>query len=95
MSDTAALHAASIAAMRASGARFTFTCDPTPGGLATTLNKLPAIRCRDDVAGKRTLPVKPEVGSNLQFWGWTLYVANRGKLVAICAAEDAGDAVVA
>jgi hydrogenase expression/formation protein HypE len=64
--------------------------DPTRGGLATTLNEL----ARQSGVGMRldeaAIPVAPEVSAACELLGLDpLYVANEGKLVAICAAPDA------
>ena len=64
--------------------------DPTRGGLATTLNELAVqsgvgVRIRESV-----IPIRPEVKAACEFLGLDpLYVANEGKLVAICDAADA------
>jgi hydrogenase expression/formation protein HypE len=88
-SDTAALHTL-VAAMLAAVPGIRCLRDPTRGGLATTLNEL----ARQSQAGMRiaetAIPVKPEVAAACEFLGLDpLYVANEGKLVAICAAGDA------
>ncbi|MDR2207962.1 MAG: hydrogenase expression/formation protein HypE [Azoarcus sp.] len=64
--------------------------DPTRGGLANTLNEL----CRQSGVGmsisEAALPVRPAVRAACEFFGLDpLYLANEGKLVAVCAAEDA------
>ncbi|MDR2001194.1 MAG: hydrogenase expression/formation protein HypE [Zoogloeaceae bacterium] len=68
--------------------------DPTRGGLANTLNEL----CQQSSAGMRideaALPVRPAVRAACEFFGLDpLYLANEGKLVAVCAAEDAAGLV--
>lgn len=89
VSDTAALHGL-IAAMRASGAAIHVLRDPTRGGLATTLNEIAKQSGVGMMLQEKNLPVKPEVEAACEFLGLDpLYVANEGKLVAICAAEDA------
>ena len=89
VSDTAALHGL-IAAMRASGAAIHVLRDPTRGGLATTLNEIAKQSGVGMMLQEKNLPVKPEVEAACEFLGLDpLYVANDGKLVAICAAEDA------
>ena len=89
VSDTAALHGL-IAAMRASGAELHVLRDPTRGGLATTLNE---IACQSGVGmmlQEKALPVTPAVAAACELLGLDpLYVANEGKLVAICAERDA------
>ncbi len=89
VSDTAALHGL-IAVMRASGAEIHVLRDPTRGGLATTLNEIARQSGVGMMLQEKNLPVKPEVEAACEFLGLDpLYVANEGKLVAICAAADA------
>jgi hydrogenase expression/formation protein HypE len=88
-SDTAALHGL-VAAMVEAVPRIRCLRDPTRGGLASTLNEL----AKQSRAGmrirERDIPVRPAVAAACEFLGLDpLYVANEGKLVAICAAEDA------
>jgi hydrogenase expression/formation protein HypE len=70
--------------------------DPTRGGLSATLNEIAwqsgvGIRLRED-----DIPVKPEVAAACELLGLDpLNVANEGKLIAVCAAEDAGAVLVA
>ena len=64
--------------------------DPTRGGLATTLNEL----ARQSAVGMKlqesAIPVKPAVSAACELLGLDpLYVANEGKLVCICARQDA------
>jgi hydrogenase expression/formation protein HypE len=89
-SDTAALHTL-VAKMIEAVPAIHCLRDPTRGGLATTLNEI----ARQSKVGMRleeaAIPVKPEVAAACELLGLDpLYVANEGKLVAICAAEDAG-----
>ncbi len=88
-SDTAALHGL-VTAMLAAAPALRCLRDPTRGGLATTLNELARqSRCGILLAEAR-IPVRPEVAAACEFLGLDpLYVANEGKLVAICAPEDA------
>jgi hydrogenase expression/formation protein HypE len=88
-SDTAALHGL-VAAMIAAVPGIRCLRDPTRGGLATTLNELARqSRCGMVLAEKR-IPVQGQVNAACEFLGLDpLYVANEGKLVAICAAGDA------
>ena len=89
VSDTAALHGL-IAAMRASGAEIHVLRDPTRGGLATTLNEIAKQSRVGMMLQEKALPVKPAVEAACEFLGLDpLYVANEGKLVAICAEPDA------
>lgn len=88
-SDTAALHGL-VAEMVAAVPAIHCLRDPTRGGLATTLNEL-AQQSRVGMRLSETaIPVKPEVHAACELLGLdALYVANEGKLVAICAPEDA------
>ena len=89
VSDTAALHGL-IAAMRASGAELHVLRDPTRGGLATTLNEIARQSGVGMLLQESALPLKPAVSAACEFLGLDpLYVANEGKLVAICAENDA------
>lgn len=89
VSDTAALHGL-IAAMRASGADIHVLRDPTRGGLATTLNEIAKQSGVGMMLREKDLPVQPAVEAACEFLGLDpLYVANEGKLVAICAEADA------
>jgi hydrogenase expression/formation protein HypE len=89
VSDTAALHGL-IAAMRASGAELHVLRDPTRGGLATTLNEIAKQSGVGMMLYEKDLPVTPAVNAACEFLGLDpLYVANEGKLIAICAADDA------
>jgi len=89
VSDTAALHGL-IEAMRASGADIHVLRDPTRGGLATTLNEIAKQSGVGMMLQEKALPVSPAVNAACEFLGLDpLYVANEGKLVAICAETDA------
>jgi hydrogenase expression/formation protein HypE len=89
VSDTAALHGL-IAAMRASGADIHVLRDPTRGGLATTLNEIAKQSGVGMMLQEKNLPVTPAVEAACEFLGLDpLYVANEGKLIAICAEADA------
>ena len=88
-SDSAALHDL-VATMIAAVPDIHCLRDPTRGGLATALNELAqqsGVGMRLDEAA---IPLLPEVASACELLGLDpLYVANEGKLVAICAAPDA------
>ena len=77
------------------GAALRFMRDPTRGGLATALNELR--RPRPELAivlDETALPVRPAVAAACEILGIDpLYVANEGKLVAVVAAEAAGEAL--
>jgi len=88
-SDTAALHHL-IAAMLESGADIRCLRDPTRGGLATTLNEIAKQSGVGLTINEEAIPVKPVVAAACEFLGLDpLYVANEGKLIAICSAADA------
>jgi hydrogenase expression/formation protein HypE len=89
VSDSAALHGL-VAAMIAASSDIHCLRDPTRGGLATTLNEL----ARQSGVGMRILeqdiPVRTQVSAACEFLGLDpLYVANEGKLVAICPSDSA------
>ena len=88
-SDTAALHGL-VAAMLAAVPGIRCLRDPTRGGLATTLNELARQSACGMVIDEKRIPVAPQVAAACEFLGLDpLYVANEGKLVAICAPGDA------
>jgi hydrogenase expression/formation protein HypE len=94
-SDTAALHGL-VAAMIAAVPGIHCLRDPTRGGLATTLNELAAQSGCGMVIAEKRIPVQQQVSAACEFLGLDpLYVANEGKLVAICATEDAERLVAA
>ncbi|HYN76406.1 MAG TPA: hydrogenase expression/formation protein HypE, partial [Lamprocystis sp. (in: g-proteobacteria)] len=90
-SDSAALHGL-VAAMVAAVPNIHCLRDPTRGGLATTLNELAhqsgvGMRIRESA-----IPVRPAVSAACELLGLDpLYVANEGKLIAICPAVQAAD----
>jgi hydrogenase expression/formation protein HypE len=89
VSDTAALHGL-IAAMLDSGAAIKTLRDPTRGGLATTLNEIAKQSGVGMMLHEAVIPVNAPVEAACEFLGLDpLYVANEGKLIAICAAQDA------
>jgi hydrogenase expression/formation protein HypE len=89
-SDTAALHDL-VGRMVAAVPGIHCLRDPTRGGLATTLNELARQSGCGMVIAERAIPVRPQVGAACEFLGLDpLYVANEGKLVAICERSDAG-----
>ena len=88
-SDTAALNGL-VADMLASGADIHVMRDPTRGGLATTLNEIAKQSGVGMTLDEASIPLCPVVGAACEFLGFDpLYIANEGKLVAICAADDA------
>ena len=93
-SDTAALHGLVEAALAAApGLRV--LRDPTRGGLAATLNEIAQQSGVGIVLDEMALPVAPQVAAACEFLGLDpLHIANEGKLIAICPADQA-DALVA
>ncbi|MDD5330907.1 MAG: hydrogenase expression/formation protein HypE [Sulfuricella sp.] len=88
-SDTAALHGL-VADMIAAVADIHVLRDPTRGGLATTLNEIARQSGVGMMLHETALPIRAEVRAACEFLGLDpLYSANEGKLVAICAREDA------
>jgi hydrogenase expression/formation protein HypE len=94
-SDTVALNGL-IAAMLATGADLRCLRDPTRGGLAATLNEIAGQSGVGMMLHEKAIPVKPVVAAACEFLGLDpLYVANEGKLIAICASADAERLLVA
>jgi hydrogenase expression/formation protein HypE len=88
-SDTAALHGL-VAAMLAAVPAIHCLRDPTRGGLATTLNEIARQSGCGMLLCEAAIPLKEGVAAACEFLGLDpLYVANEGKLVAVCAAGDA------
>lgn len=88
-SDSAALHDL-VAAMVEAVPGIHCLRDPTRGGLATTLNELARKSSVGMNIDESAIPVKTAVRAACEILGLDpLYVANEGKLVCICAAEDA------
>ena len=90
VSDSAALHGL-VAEMVAAVPALHCLRDPTRGGLAATLNEI----AQQSGAGMRlvesAIPVKAGVLAACELLGLDpLYIANEGKLVAICEKGDAG-----
>jgi hydrogenase expression/formation protein HypE len=89
VSDSAPLHGL-IASMLASGANIRAMRDPTRGGLATTLNEIAKQSRVGMLLDESAIPKSPAVEAAAEFLGLDpLYIANEGKLIAICAPEDA------
>ena len=88
ISDTAALHGL-IEAMLDCGAKLRVLRDPTRGGLATTLNEIAKQSGVGMMLHEAAIKVNQPVEAACEFLGLDpLYVANEGKLIAICAQED-------
>ncbi len=94
-SDTAALHDL-VAAMVAAVPDLHCLRDPTRGGLATTLNELAHQSGVGIQVRENDIPVRSEVTAACELLGLDpLYVANEGKLVAICPGERADELLAA
>lgn len=88
-SDTAALHEL-VADMVAAVPDIHVLRDPTRGGIATALNEIAQQSSVGMMLYENQLPIRQEVNAACEFLGLDpLYIANEGKLVAICCAEDA------
>ncbi|MCF7991920.1 MAG: hydrogenase expression/formation protein HypE [Thiohalocapsa sp.] len=93
-SDSQSLHDL-VAAMIAAVPGIHCLRDPTRGGLATTLNELAAQSGVGMQIRETAIPVRAEVSAACELLGLDpLYVANEGKLIAICPCERA-DALLA
>ncbi len=91
-SDTAALHTLVQAMLQAlpDPSALHVLRDPTRGGLATTLNEIATQSQVGMVIEEALIPVLPQVEAACELLGLDpLYVANEGKLIAICAPEVA------
>lgn len=88
-SDTAALHTL-VAAMLEAVPGIRCLRDPTRGGLAAVLNEFASQSGCGMQLREKDIPVREQVSAACELLGLDpLYVANEGKLVAICPAEDA------
>lgn len=91
-SDTAALHTLVQTMLQALPDPHTLHVlrDPTRGGLATTLNEIAQQSGVGMLLEEAAIPVLPQVEAACELLGLDpLYVANEGKLIAICAPEVA------
>jgi hydrogenase expression/formation protein HypE len=87
-SDTAALNGLT-AALMATGADIRVMRDPTRGGLAATLNEIAHQSGVGMHLEEAAIPVKPEVDAACELLGLDpLNIANEGKLIVICPADD-------
>lgn len=97
-SDTAALHnlvQAMLQVLSDTSALHVLR-DPTRGGLATTLNEIARQSQVGMLIKEAAIPVLPQVASACELLGLDpLYVANEGKLVAVCAPEVADSLLAA
>lgn len=88
-SDSQALHTL-VAAMVEAVPDIRCLRDPTRGGLANTLNELAHQSGVGMQLWEKNIPVRPQVQAACEFLGLDpLYVANEGKLIAICPASSA------
>jgi len=88
-SDTAALHGL-VATMIDAVPSIRCLRDPTRGGLGTTLNEFARQSGVGILIREAAIPVKPQVNAACEFLGLDpLYVANEGKLIAICPRDEA------
>jgi hydrogenase expression/formation protein HypE len=89
LSDSQSLHDL-VAAMLAVVPEIHCLRDPTRGGLATTLNELALQSQVGMLIHEMAIPVRPAVNGACELLGLDpLYVANEGKLIAICPSECA------
>ncbi len=92
-SDSAALHGLVADLVRSIDSIHVLR-DPTRGGLATTLNEIAAQSGVGMQLDEEVIPVKPAVEAACELLGLDpLYVANEGKLLAICP-HDKADAAL-
>ena len=97
-SDTAALHTLVQAMLQAlpDPTALHVLRDPTRGGLATTLNEIARQSQVGMVIDEAAIPVLPQVEAACELLGLDpLYVANEGKLIALCAPEVVDTLLVA
>lgn len=88
-SDTAALHDL-VAKMISTTSNIHVLRDPTRGGVASALNEIAQQSSVGMMLYENKLPILEQVQAACEFLGFDpLYIANEGKLIAICAAEDA------
>lgn len=84
LSDSAALHDL-VAAMVAEVPEIRTLRDPTRGGLAAALNEIAQASGVGMRLDEEAIPIRPQVDAACELLGLDpLYVANEGKLVAIC-----------
>jgi hydrogenase expression/formation protein HypE len=90
LSDSAALHGL-VADMIAAVPAIHCLRDPTRGGLASTLNEIAQQSRVGMRLAESAIPFKPDVLAACELLGLDpLYIANEGKLIAICEKGDAG-----
>ncbi|NSW51416.1 MAG: hydrogenase expression/formation protein HypE [Anaerolineae bacterium] len=85
-----------IAAVLAAAPHTHVLRDPTRGGLGTSLNEITHQAKVSIWLDENRLPVKPVVQAACEMLGFDpLYIANEGKLIVICPAEEADAALEA
>jgi len=95
-SDTAALHGLVAAMLAAAPGGVRVLRDPTRGGLATTLNEIARQSRVGMTLQEAAIPVLPQVDAACELLGLDpLYIANEGKLIAVCAPESADKVLAA
>jgi hydrogenase expression/formation protein HypE len=95
-SDTCSLWPAADALLDAAGSELRCMRDATRGGVASVLNELARASNVAISVRERDVPVRPDVAGAAEILGIDpMYVANEGKLVAICSAESAEAALAA
>ncbi len=88
-SDTAALHEL-VAQMIAATPNIRVLRDPTRGGIAAALNEIAQQSSVGMMIYESNLPIQEQVQAACEFLGLDpLYIANEGKLIAICPEQDA------
>lgn len=96
LSDTAALHTLVASMLEAAPGGVRVLRDPTRGGLATTLNEIAGQSGVGMVLEEAAIPVLAQVDAACELLGLDpLYVANEGKLIAICSPESAETVLLA
>ena len=89
VSDSAALHGL-VATMVEAVPQIKCLRDPTRGGLASTLNEIAQQSGVGIQLLEEDIPVRAEVSAACELLGLDpLYVANEGKLIAVCRSRDA------
>ena len=87
-SDSAPLHTL-VADLLATRGRIRCMRDPTRGGVASALNEIAQTSAAGIQLEESSIPVRTEVRGACELLGLDpLYIANEGKLLAVCAAED-------
>ena len=91
-SDSAALHELVASMLQVAPGAIRCLRDPTRGGVAAVLNELAMQSGVGMLLNEQALPIKPDVQAVCEILGLDpLYVANEGKLIAICEADAAAD----